>query len=336
MQEMISRTPVKLAVLGTGGTIAGAAVDPMDNVGYAAAQVGVAQLLASVPALPRLLGACELVTEQVAQIDSKDMTWAVLYALWQRVTHHLLQPDVLGVVITHGTDTLAETAYFLHCVVSPALLSAKPVVLTCAMRPASALARDGPQNVLDAVAVALSTGASGVMAVCAGTVHGAESGQKVDTYRRDAFDSGDCGPLAYVEEGALRQLKSWPEPGANLIYLAAKNIANTDDWPRVEIVMNHVGASGAMVDALLARRACGPSAAPLLRGLVVAGTGNGTIHADLHAALRRAQEAGVQVVRASCCQRGRVLPSGDVDQFTDSQGLSAVKARIALMLRLMG
>ena len=332
---MISSTPTKLAVLGTGGTIAGAAVDPMDNVGYAAAQVGVAQLLGSVPALPRLLGACELVTEQVAQIDSKDMTWAVLYTLWQRVTHHLSQSDVMGVVITHGTDTLAETAYFLHCVLSPELLSAKPVVLTCAMRPASALAPDGPQNVLDAVAVALTPSASGVMAVCAGTVHGAEHVQKVDTYRRDAFDSGDYGPLAYVEEGALRQLKNWPAPGAKPIGEAVHRQAQSNDWPRVEIVMNHVGASGAMVDALLAQRAAGALAVPVLRGLVVAGTGNGTIHADLHAALRRAQSAGVQVVRASCCQRGRVLPSGDVDLFPDSQGLSAVKARIDLVLSLM-
>jgi L-asparaginase len=106
-----------------------------------------------------------------------------------------------GVVITHGTDTLEETAFFLHSVLAPA----KPVVLTCAMRPATALSPDGPQNVRDAIAVAATAGAQGVTVVCAGTVHSGVDVQKVHTYRLDAFASGDAGPIGYVEEGAVRR-----------------------------------------------------------------------------------------------------------------------------------
>ena len=153
---MSTNATAKLVVLGTGGTIAGQASSQFDNVGYTAAQVGVAQLMAAVPALNHVLANHELVTEQVAQIYSKDMSWAVWQALRLRVNHYLAQHDVAGVVITHGTDTVEETAYFLHCTLAPSLLQAKPVVLTCAMRPASSISPDGPQNLLDAVVVALS------------------------------------------------------------------------------------------------------------------------------------------------------------------------------------
>ena len=179
----------KLVVLGTGGTIAGTAATAGDNIGYTAAQVGVAQLLLAIPALAQM--PCVLVSEQVAQIDSKDMSHAVWQALAERASHFLAQPDVQGIVITHGTDTLEETAYFLHAVLPAPLLAAKPVVLTCAMRPASAMVPDGPQNLLDACAVALTPGAAGVVAVCAGSVHGAVDVQKQHTYRVDAFSSGD-------------------------------------------------------------------------------------------------------------------------------------------------
>ncbi len=141
----------KVVVLGTGGTIAGRASCASDNIGYTAAQVGVADLLASVPGLDAVLAGHRLHSEQVAQVDSKDMGFALWQALASRISDHLAQPDVTGVVITHGTDTLEETAYFLHAVLPLALQNSKPVVLTCAMRPATALSPDGPQNLLDAV-----------------------------------------------------------------------------------------------------------------------------------------------------------------------------------------
>lgn len=304
-------------VLGTGGTIAGTSASAADNVGYTAAQVGVAQLLAAIPALSDQ----RLHTEQVAQLDSKDMTFDVWRTLASRCAHWLAQDDVQGVVITHGTDTLEETAYFLQAVLAPA----KPVVLTCAMRPSTAMVPDGPQNLVDAVTVASSPQARGVVAVCAGVIHASADMQKVHTYRLDAFGSGDAGPLGYVEEGALRLLRNWPGGDAQAAAAALAAVMRARSFPRVEIVMSHACATGVVVDALVAQG---------VQGIVVAGTGNGTIHSALEAALLMAQRAGVRVLRATRCVNGRVLATG-ADVFADSQGLSPVKARIALALELM-
>jgi L-asparaginase len=323
----------KLVVLGTGGTIAGTAAQAEDNIGYTAAQVGVEQLLLAIPGLSKLLAGRTLLSEQVSQVDSKDMSFAVWQRLLVRVSHHLSQADVSGVVITHGTDTLEETAFFLHAALPSALVSSKPVVLTCAMRPASALAPDGPQNLLDAAAVAFTPGACGVVAVCAGTLHAAVDVQKIHTYRMDAFNSGDAGPLGYIEEGVLRLLRNWNLSAVKIDRLALENPDAAVPWPRVEIVMNYAGADGALVDALLAQDGVTGASRPL-RGLVVAATGNGTVHRDLEAALLRAQAAGVQVVLSTRCAAGRVLPTPGM-QFNDSAGLSPVKARVALMLSLL-
>ena len=334
MQVMSKKMDTKqvgtVVVLGTGGTIAGMAATAGDNIGYTAAQVGVGQLLQAIPGLAQL--PCELLAEQVAQIDSKDMSHAVWQALSVRVSHFLMQPDVQGIIITHGTDTLEETAYFLHAVLPATLLAAKPVVLTCAMRPASAMVPDGPQNLLDAFAVALTPGAAGVVAVCAGSIHSAVDVQKLHTYRVDAFNSGDSGPLGYVEEGRVRLLRNWPVTPAEQAQSAIEIIASCANWPRVEIVMNHAGAGGGMVDALVSQAASGY--AEPVRGLVVAGTGNGTIHSALEAALVRAQNAGIKVVCATRCAQGWVLPTPS-SLFPASQGLSPVKARVALMLSLL-
>lgn len=308
-------TGQKIVVLGTGGTIAGTASNAGDNLGYTAAQVGVAQLLEAVAPLRDVT----LESEQVSQIDSKDMDADVWRALAVRCAHWLAQPDVQGIVVTHGTDTLEETAYFLHAVLNPA----KPVVITCAMRPSTALVPDGPQNLLDAVAVARTAGARGVVAVCAGTVHAARDVAKIHPYRLDAFGSGDAGPLGYVEEGVVRLLKPWP---AEASLVALGQVVAARNWPRVEIVMSHAGAGGGLVDALLAQK---------VDGIVVAGTGNGTLHLVLEAALLKAQAAGVRVVRSTRCAGGRVLATPN-DALPDSAGLSPVKARIALMLGLLG
>jgi L-asparaginase len=272
------------------------------------------------------------VSEQVAQLDSKDMSFAVWQQLAVRVSHHLAQHDVKSVLITHGTDTLEETAFFLQAVLPAELMANKPVVLTCAMRPASSLSPDGPQNLLDAVAVAMTPGASGVVVMCAGVLHSAVEVQKGHTYRLDAFNSGDVGALGYVEEGLLRLVRSWPAVQANAGRLTLDQISSRLDWPRVEIVMNYAGGSAAVVDALLQQVQSQPHSA--VQGLVVAATGNGTLHHELEAALRRAQTAGMRVVIASRCAGGRVMFKPGA-AFADSQGLSPVKARIALMLALM-
>lgn len=304
----------RIVVLGTGGTIAGRAASAADSVGYRAAELAVTDLLQGVEAAQD----CELHAEQVAQLDSKDMDFATWCALARRCSHWLAQPDVAGIVITHGTDTMEETAFFLHCV----LPAAKPVVLTGAMRPATATGADGPRNLADALAVAASPLAQGVCVVFAGTVHSAVDVQKLHSYRLDAFSSGDAGPLAHVEEGGLRLLRSWPQGPA---LRTGGSLPDPGDWPRVEVVMNHAGAGGALVDALVRDG---------VAGLVAAGTGNGTLHHALEDALLRAARQGVAVRRSSRCPQGRVLAHAG-DRLPSAGGLSPVKARIALMLELM-
>ena len=312
----------KIVILGTGGTIAGQSASAANNIDYTAAQLGVDQLVAAIPALA---GQGDLLCEQVAQIDSKDMTFALWTALASRVQHHLAQADVQGVVITHGTDTLEETAYFLQAVLGPS----KPVVLTCAMRPATAAEPDGPQNIFDAVTVARYPGAQGVVVVCAGVVHSAVDVQKIHTLQLNAFASGDVGPTALIGENSLKLVRNWPETQKKHALAAIENVAileRTGFWPKVDIIMNYAGVGGNLVDALVTQG---------VQGLVVAGMGNGTVHQVLESALLKAKAQGVQVVRATRCVNGPVLARAD-DRFPASNGLSPVKARVAMMLQLMG
>jgi L-asparaginase len=321
----------KLVFLGMGGTIAGSSDSAMDNVGYKAGQVGVVQLLTAIPALAGALVDHTSLSEQVAQMDSKDLGHNHWRALALRTLHYLAMTDVSAVVITHGTDTLEETAFFLSRVLPAELLVSKPVVLTCAMRPASSSTPDGPQNVLDAVATALSPVVKGVLVVCAGTVHSARDVQKVHPYRINAFDSGDSGPLGFVEEGTVRWVHPCGDASHDCSSLMLDKLS-IDPWPRVEVVLSHAGVTGAAVRALCS---LSPGEATPLRGIVVAGTGNGTIHQDLEAALRDAQKQGIRVVRATRCAQGRVVSGSKEFEFAHSNGLSPFKARIALMLDLM-
>ncbi|MBC7707255.1 MAG: asparaginase [Rhodoferax sp.] len=329
MQVLVNKSLEKIVLLGTGGTIAGLASNNQDTVGYTAALLGVDQLIRSLPQPFKF--PYGLVSEQIAQVDSKDMCFDVWSRLAQRCEALMAQPDVRGIVITHGTDTLEETAYFLHAVLTRSDRCCKPVVLTGAMRPASALMPDGLQNMLDALTVAAHPGASGVLVVFAGTIHAALDVKKSHTYRLDAFDSGEAGALGYVEAGSIRMVRgAWPGDSGEA---APENAipATKARWPRVEIIMSYAGAGASMVDGLLSH---GLASNDPVRGIVVAGTGNGSVHQALESALLRAQTQGVVVVRATRCAGGRVL-AGSSDTLPDSAGLSPVKARIALMLRLI-
>ena len=313
-------------VLATGGTIAGRAASADDHVGYVAGQVAVADLLDAVPGLNGL----PLESEQIAQIDSKDMSLSIWQALVRRLTHHLARPEVGSVVITHGTDTLEETAYLLQVLLQPT----KPVVLTCAMRPVTALMADGPQNLSDAVALARHPGASGVVLVCAGQVHSGLAVSKVHNHRLDAFDSGDAGALGVVEAGQPRLFRPFPLP-VQATQAAAQQMErflSAAVLPRVALLTSHADADGEMVRALLAL----PHKRTLssLRGIVVAGTGNGTVNQPLEDALVEAQACGVRVVRTTRCARGSVLPSPG-QALPEISGLSPVKARLALALELL-
>jgi len=306
--------PSVVVVLGTGGTIAGTAASPGDNLGYSAAQIGAAQLVAAVTALAE----APTEVEQIAQIDSKDMGFAVWRLLAEAVSRHLARPEVRGIVVTHGTDTLEETTYFLQRVLAPS----KPVVLVAAMRPATSLQADGPQNLTDAVCVARAAGAKGVVAVLAGMVHSGLEVRKVHTYRLDAFDAGDAGALAQVEQGRLRRQRDWP--GGEALGLA-RLPRDTAQWPQVEIVTSHAGATPTLVNAL-----CQAG----VKGIVVAGTGNGSLHHELEVALLEAQAAGVAVLRSSRCLGGNVTEAPG-SALPAAGTLTPVQARIELMLRLL-
>jgi len=325
---MEKETANTLVVLGTGGTISGRSLRDSDNVGYAVGEVGVDALVRELPDGPG--HGLVLLTEQIAQIDSKDMSADVWRLLAERCLHHLALDHVRGIVVTHGTDTMEETAFFLHMVLSGLDVPSKPVVLTGAMRPASSLSPDGPQNLRDALVVASDPAALGVVVVMAGAVYAGSEVQKQHCYRLDAFDAGDGCALAFVEEGRLRMVQPWPA-GGSVAVCPLRAYLRVERWPRVEIVMSHAGADGLMVDAMLAQA---EARGEPLEGVVVAGTGNGTVHQDLEAALLRARAHGVAVVRSTRCTGGRVLATAR-DVLPDAEGLSPVKARIAMMLHLM-
>lgn len=280
-----SQENLTILVLGTGGTIAG-----LGGHAYVAAQLPIEAL---VPASGH-----RLITEQLAQIDSKDMNFVVWEQLYARLCVVMADDHIDAVVMTHGTDTLEETAYFLH----RALLCTKPVILTGAMRPADSTDSDGPRNMADAVNLSPQL-AAGVWVVCAGQVLPAVGVQKNHPQNLDAF--------------GLRVLTANAHPPAVGLHLPFKR------WPRVEIVLNYAGATGDVVEALVSQK---------VDGIVVAGTGNGTVSASLQAALDKACKAGVAVRLTTRCAAGSVQLSGD--QPFQVSPLSPVQARVELLLQL--
>ncbi len=306
-----------VVILGTGGTIAGIAQEGSGDLAYQAAQLSVDELVKAVPELRDVA----LETEQVAQLDSKDMTHAIWQTLTQRVLHHLLRNDVQGIVVTHGTDTMEETAYLVQRVLAPT----KPVVFTGAMRPASSRQADGPDNLVDAVAVAQEPGAHGVLVVMAGGVHSALDVRKAHPHKLDAFSSGDVGALARFENGALRRLRAWPSGDAIGVAVLDPDPAG---WPAVEIITSHAGASATLVDAL---------ARAGTKGLVVAATGNGTVHEAIEQGVQRAAWSGMVVLRATRCGDGAILdaPENGKGAWPSAGALTPAKARVELMLRMM-
>ncbi len=313
MNASVASVERKVVILGTGGTIAGTADSATDSVGYRSASLGVDALVAAVPPLAGWPIECE----QLAQLDSKDMTLGLWLTLVAAVQRQLQRPDVSGLVITHGTDTLEETAYFLYRVLAPH----KPVVLTAAMRPATSLQADGPQNLLDAVTLARSGAMPGVLAVLGGRVFAAPDLRKQHGSRIDAFGAGDAGALALLQDGVLQRFREPPQRVPHASTLPADATA----WPWVEIVSSHVGARGETIDSLLAAG---------VQGIVIAGTGNGSVHQALQLSAQRAIRAGVPVVRASRCLLGGVF-GAPADALPSYGSLTPWQARVELMLDLL-
>lgn len=314
----------KVVILGTGGTIAGTANDPSRAWAYQAAQLSVAQLIEAVPALQGV----PLEAVQVAQVDSKDMSWSIWRQLGRALHVQLARDDVAGVVITHGTDTLEETACLLQALHD----GAKPVVLTAAMYPATSPDADGPGNLRDAVRAVQESarrGLGGVVAVMHGRVWSAVDVRKAHSHALDAFDGGGASPLVALAQDDRSEAvwpSAWPACGRfGWGYLEVNP-------PRVEIVCSHADADGWLVRAMLAHAQT--SERPL-RGIVVAGTGHGTLHEGLAQALREATQQGITVWRSSRVARGGVL-AREGDEWPAVPHLTAAQARVALTLSLLG
>src|SRR3954452_22546291 len=270
-----------IVVLATGGTIAGAAATDV-QAGYTSGQVGVDQLLAAVPQTKKL---ANLKGEQIANIGSQDMNDEVWLKLAKRINELVASSDVDGIVITHGTDTIEETGYFLNAVVK----SSKPVVLTAAMRPSTALSADGPLNFFNAVAVAANkqAGGRGVLIVVNDWIHGAASLTKTSTTAVQTFMSplnGLIGTIAYGEidwnRGAVGRNTTTSE----------FSLDGVTALPRVDIILAYENMDGALIDAAVAAGA---------KGIIIAGVGNGNMTASALAALAAQAKKGIICVRAS-------------------------------------
>jgi L-asparaginase len=291
------------------------------QAGYKSGQVGVEQLLAAVPQAKKL---ANLRGEQVANIGSQDLNDEVWLKLAKRVQEIVAMPDVSGVVITHGTDTIEETAYFLNLVVK----TRKPVVLTASMRPSTALSADGPLNFFNAVAVAANKDAAGrgVLVVVNDWIHGAASLTKASTTAVQTFLSplsGLIGTVAYGQaewyRGAIGRNTQDSEFSIDAITAL----------PRVDIILAHENMDGALIDAAVAAGS---------KGIVVAGVGNGNMtQAGLDALAAQAKK-GIVCVRSTRVATGQVGRSVEVDDdklgLVASLGLNPQKSRVLLRLAL--
>lgn len=287
----------RIALVGTGGTIAGAGKPPDAgaSAAYQSAVVSASDLLAGVPGLAAL---AQLQAEQLFQIDSADFTDTRLLQLARRVAELCAQGDVDGVVVTHGTDTLEESAYFLHLTVN----SAKPIVLTGAMRPGTALAADGPANLLHAVAVAAhpSSAGRGVLVVMNEEIHSARDVAKVHSLRLDAFASPH-GALGLVVEGSPRWWRALTRPHT---VQSEFDIATIDALPLVGVVTSHGNMRREIYDAWMAAGA---------RAIVHAGFGGGTVPEYLKPVFAELCARGAPIVRCSRTGAGPVVRNASFD-----------------------
>ena len=310
-----------VVVLATGGTIAGAAATDV-QAGYTSGQVGVEQLINAVPQAKKL---ARITGEQVSNIGSQDMNDEVWLKLATRVNEILAKPDVTGVVITHGTDTIEETGFFLNLVTH----SSKPVVLTAAMRPATALSADGPLNYFNAVAVATKPEAvgKGVLVVVNDWIHGASSLTKTSTTAVQTFMSPLSGLIGTVAYGDVEWFRN---PVGKNTTSSDFSVTPTTVMPRVDIIMAYENMDGRLIDAAVADGA---------KGIVIAGVGNGNMTKAALDALGRQTKKGIVCVRSSRVATGMVGRNVEVNDDSlgtvASLGLNPQKSRVLLRLALM-
>jgi L-asparaginase type II len=310
-----------VTILATGGTIAGTGSTSTTTVGYTAATVGVQTLITAVPELAKV---AHVTGEQVFQIASENMGNAEWLTLAKRVNALLAQPNVDGIVITHGTDTMEETAYFLDLVVK----SRKPVVLVGSMRPSTALSADGPINLYNAVILAGSQDAvgKGVLVAMNDQIHAARDVTKTNTSTPDTFKTPELGMLGYFQGN---HAFFYHQPIRKHTMDTEFDVSNLTSLPQVDIVYGYANMGPVAVDAFVAAGA---------KGLIHAGVGDGSLASNVVPALKNARAKGVVVVRASRVGQGILARNGEANDdaldFVAADTLNAQKARILLMLAL--
>lgn len=310
-----------IKILATGGTIAGAGATSTTTVGYKAAVVPVDALIQNVPELSKI---ANVTGEQVSQIASESMTMEIWLKLAKRINALLAQDDVDGVVVTHGTDTLEETAFFLNLVVK----SNKPVVVVGSMRPPTAMSADGRLNLYRACVLAGDKSAvgKGTMVMMNDTIHSGRDVTKTITDRVDTFKAPELGPLGVFSGDRpvfYRQSLRKHTTGSEF------DVSGLTALPRVDIVYHYAGNEGTMIEAATNAGA---------KGLVHAGTGNGSIGKQEYPAVEAALKKGIVVVRSARVGNGIIARNGEADDdkygFVAADNLAPQKARILLMLAL--
>ena len=307
-------------ILATGGTIAGSGSGALDT-SYTSGTVTVDKLIAAVPEINKI---ATIKGEQISNIGSQEMNNEVWFKLANRVNELLTSGKADGIVITHGTDTMEETAYFLNLVVK----SDKPVVMVGAMRNSGSLSADGPLNIYNAVNVAMCKKAvgKGVMVVMNDEIHAAREVTKTNTTAVDTFKSPNSGKIGTVFYG---NVKFYMNPTRKHTVNSAFDITKIKELPRVDIIYSHSNDNPDFVNLAVKNGA---------KGIINAGMGNGNPFPSALEALGEAVKGGVVVVRDSRVGGGETTLNGEVDDgkygFLASDNLNAQKARVLLMLAL--
>jgi L-asparaginase len=310
----------KVIILATGGTIAGAGASST-RAGYTAGKIPIDDLIGGIPAVKQI---ADISGEQISSIGSQDMTLDIWKKLAVRINQIYTNHEADAIVITHGTDTQEETAYFLDLVVP----SDMPVVLTGSMRPATAISADGPKNLYDAITVAVNpkTKGKGVLVSFNEGIYDAREVMKLSTTKVEAFGSPNSGAIGQVYDGKVEYyMTSIREENSKQPF----TITADTRLPRVDIVYMYADAPSDMIDMLVAKK---------VDGIVIAGVGNGNFNKAFMDAVKRAVAAGVVVCRASRTPSGRVVLEDEINDdelgTIVSDDLTPQKARIMLMLGL--
>lgn len=322
----------RVLVLSTGGTIAGKS-NGQSAIGYDAGAVSGEDLIEAVPGIDKL---ARLKTDQVANIGSQNMNDRVWHALATRILKACADNEADAIVVTHGTDTMEETAFFLQNVIGPDC----PVILTGAMRPSTAISADGPANLYEAVKLAATPDVRerGVMVVLNDTIHDARWVTKTNTTSLQTFKSPNQGPIGAVDPASVRFLTApnlspaklnGPESSRAHHARAKFQLPAKAELPRVEIVYAHSNMDSRQIDNAVKDGA---------KGIVLAGVGDGNTSDEAIAGLARAVKKGVLVVRSSHVGSGFVNRNVEVPDdtygFAVSYDLNPQKARILLQLLL--